>query len=170
MKFSDLRIEQEDIFNSTIIKINQNTTSRIAITMGNSNKKRANQNQKQSSSRPADHPHMQVFEPPPAISASALPNMPRLPKPGQANRNRCILGRYGMYSQLQDERVLLPLTKVAIRSELFGAFATSTFELTYVNPSDKHPLNCSFSFPMEDTSAVVDFEACIDDRKIKTRV
>ena len=66
--------------------------------------------------------------------------------------------------------MLLPLTKVAIRSELFGAIATSTFELTYVNPSDKHPLNCSFSFPMEETSAVIDFEASIDERKIKTRV
>ena len=111
---------------------------------------------------------MQVFEPAPAISLSALPSMPRQPKLDQANRNRCL--RYGMYSQLQDERVLLPLTKVAIRSELFGAFATSTFELTYVNPSDKHPLNCVFSFPMEEASAVVDFEACIDERKIKTRV
>ena len=66
--------------------------------------------------------------------------------------------------------MLLPLTKVAIRSELFGAFATSTFELTYVNPSSKHPHNCSFSFPMEEKSAVVDFEASIDERKIKTRV
>ena len=111
---------------------------------------------------------MQVFEPAPAISLSALPSMPRQPKLDQVNRNRCL--RYGMYSQLQDERVLLPLTKVAIRSELFGAFATSTFELTYVNPSDKHPLNCSFSFPMEEASAVVDFEACIEERKIKTRV
>ena len=66
--------------------------------------------------------------------------------------------------------MLLPLTKVAIKSEVFGAFATSTFELTYLNPSDKHTLNCYFSFPMEETSAVFDFEACIDERKIKMRV
>ena len=114
---------------------------------------------------------MQVLEPAPAVSLNSLPSMPRQRELGQVDRKRrkgCI--RYGLYSQLEEERLLLPLTKVAIRSELFGAFATSTFELTYVNPSEKHPLNCVFSFPMEEASAVVDFEACIDERKIKTRV
>ena len=66
--------------------------------------------------------------------------------------------------------MLLPLTKVEIKSQVFGAFATSTFELTYVNPSDKYQLNCCFSFAIEEASVVFDFEACIDERKIKTRV
>ena len=69
-----------------------------------------------------------------------------------------------------DETLLLPLKKVGIKSELRGAFATTSVELIYVNPSKKNPLECQFMFPLEKTSTLVKFEAKIEDTVISTKV
>ena len=64
----------------------------------------------------------------------------------------------------------MPLKKVDIKSELRGATAISTIELTYVNPHKENPLECTYVFPLEKTTLLAKFEAVIDDRVIETKV
>ena len=64
----------------------------------------------------------------------------------------------------------MPLKKVAVKSELHGAIAISQFELTYFNPLDGHPLECSVLFDLEDTVILSSFEATIDERVLHTKV
>ena len=66
--------------------------------------------------------------------------------------------------------MLLPLTKVAISSELQGALATTDVELTYLNPSLDKNLECTYTFPLEKTSVLTNFEATINGKVIRTQV
>ena len=51
-----------------------------------------------------------------------------------------------------------------------GAFATTSVELTYINPEKDAPLECKFTLPVEKTSTVAKFEAEIDGKVITTKV
>ena len=64
----------------------------------------------------------------------------------------------------------MPLTKVAVKSELRGIMATTNVELTYVNPSKDDPLECTYTFPLDKTSVLAKFEASIDNRIIVTKI
>jgi len=64
----------------------------------------------------------------------------------------------------------MPLTKAEIKSELRGALATTNVELTYVNPSKENPYECTYTFPLEKSSFLANFEAKIDDRVIETMI
>ena len=44
--------------------------------------------------------------------------------------------------------------------------ASVDVELTYVNPTQDNPLECTFMFPLEKTSFLSKLEAIIDDRRI----
>ena len=68
------------------------------------------------------------------------------------------------------DKLLLPLKKVSVSSVLRGCFSTTSVELTYVNPSEQHPLECNFNVPIEETQTMTEFEAEIDEKIIKTRV
>ena len=55
------------------------------------------------------------------------------------------------------QKLLVPLTKVEIRSELRCATAVTNFELTYRNPSKESALECSYKFPLEKNTQLVKF-------------
>jgi len=67
-----------------------------------------------------------------------LPEMPKL----CANRRCC--GSFAFYATNGDDKLLLPLKKIDVKSELCGGLAVTSVELTYVNPSSEHPLECTF--------------------------
>ena len=94
----------------------------------------------------------------------SMPEMPRLCK----NPKCC--AKFAFYAKNGEDKWLLPLRKVHIESELRGAFSSTAVELTYVNPSEEHPLSCTFAFPIDKTSTLTKFEAQINDRVINTRV
>ena len=54
----------------------------------------------------------------------------------------------GEHSQPK-QKLLVPLTKIEIKSELRCATALTNFELTYRNPSKESALECSYKFPLE---------------------
>ena len=64
----------------------------------------------------------------------------------------------------------MPLTKVDVKAELTGAFAVTSVELCYVNPSKDSPFECTYTFPLEKTSVLTEFRATIDDKVIETKV
>lgn len=66
--------------------------------------------------------------------------------------------------------MLVPLTKVRINSELRGIFATTSAEMTYVNPLKDQPLECKIIYPVEKESTITRFEVQIDDRVMQTRI
>ena len=98
------------------------------------------------------------------IQVAAQQELPKLCK----NAKCC--GQYTLASLLDDEKILLPLTKAEIRSELRGAHATTNVELTYQNPSNVNPFECTYTFPLEKASFLAKFEAKIDDRTIETKI
>ena len=80
-------------------------------------------------------------------------------------------GKYLFYAEAAEgKKVLIPLTKVDVKVEIQGAFASTKVELSYVNASKDNPYECTYSFPLEKTNVLTDFEANIDDRVIKTKV
>ena len=89
--------------------------------------------------------------------------------PVPCKNNKCC-GKYLFYAEKNDQRILMPLTKVDISTEIRGARAVTNVELSYVNPSKENPYECSYTFPLEKTSVLASFEAKIDDRVIKTKV
>ena len=64
----------------------------------------------------------------------------------------------------------MPLTKIDIKSELRGATAITNVELTYRNPEQQNPLECTFVFPLEKTTLLAKFEATIDDKVVETKI
>ena len=64
----------------------------------------------------------------------------------------------------------MPLKKVNVQAELRGAMATIELELTYTNPSNESPLECTYVFPLEKTTILSKFEAVIGDKVVKTKV
>ena len=64
----------------------------------------------------------------------------------------------------------MPLAKVLVRSLLRGALATTDVQLTYHNPNKQNPLECTYTFPLEKTSVLANFEATIDDKVIETKI
>ena len=93
-----------------------------------------------------------------------LPDMPKL-----CTNPKCC-AKFAFFVENGNEKLLLPLKKVVIKSELLGCFSSTSVELTYVNPSEQHPLECTFAFPLENTQTLTKFEAIIEDRVINTRV
>mmetsp|Transcript_191 Transcript_191/g.183 ORF Transcript_191/g.183 Transcript_191/m.183 type:complete len:121 (+) Transcript_191:70-432(+) len=77
---------------------------------------------------------------------------------------------FSCYTVYKGQKLLMPLTKAFLKSELRGALATISIELSYVNPSENHPLEVRYSFPLEEANTLVDFKARIEDREINTRV
>jgi len=64
---------------------------------------------------------------------------------------------------------LVPLQRVNVKAEIQGAFATTTVEMVYKNPG-RATLECRFTFPLEESSTLADFEAAIDEKVITTKV
>ena len=54
-----------------------------------------------------------------------------------ANRRCC--GSFAFYATNGDDKLLMPLKKVDVKSELCGGLAVTNVELTYVNPSSEQP-------------------------------
>ena len=85
-------------------------------------------------------------------------------------KNSKCCGKYLLYANQGEQKVLLPLTKAKIKTELRGALAVTSVELSYVNPSKENPLECTYTFPLEKTSVLSEFTATFDDKVIKTKV
>ena len=66
-----------------------------------------------------------------------------------------------------NEKVLLPFTKIAVFSELRGPLADITVKMTYINPSQKHSIDCGYAFPIDVDTVLVDFLANIEGKVIK---
>ena len=49
-------------------------------------------------------------------------------------KNSKCCGRYALFAEQGENELLMPLTKVTVKSELWGAMTTTNVELTYVNP------------------------------------
>ena len=81
-------------------------------------------------------------------------------------KNSKCCGKYLFYANQGDQKVLLPLTKAKIKTELRGALAVTCVELSYVNPSKENPLECTYTFPLEKTSVLSEFTATFDDKVI----
>mmetsp|Transcript_24425 Transcript_24425/g.28740 ORF Transcript_24425/g.28740 Transcript_24425/m.28740 type:complete len:145 (+) Transcript_24425:60-494(+) len=79
-------------------------------------------------------------------------------------------GKFGLTAVQNDEKVLLPLTKVSIKGELRGVRSTTEVELTYLNPSKDSPLECTYSFPIEPNTVLAKLEATINDCVIETKI
>ena len=86
-------------------------------------------------------------------------------------QNKKCCGKYVFYAEMEDKKkVLVPLTKVDVKSELRGSTAITNVELTYQNPLDDNPLECTYVFPLEKTTLLAKFEAIIDDKVVETKV
>ena len=94
-----------------------------------------------------------------------LDKMPKI-----CNNKKCCGKQMQMVTEILEETVLVPLKKVEVRSALRGAIASTTLELTYVNPGLVYPIECSFVFPVEMSMVLVNFEAFIDGKVIGTCV
>ena len=62
------------------------------------------------------------------------------------------------------------MKKVDISCELRGPQAAINVELTYVNPSKKNPVECTYIFPLDKGTLLSKFEASIDGREIETQI
>ena len=60
----------------------------------------------------------------------------------------------------------MPLTNISVKTEIRGIFANTKVEMTYVNPTQDHPYECSYTFPLEKTSFLAKLEAFIGDKQI----
>ena len=80
------------------------------------------------------------------------------------------MSQYQLYAIKGDKKVLLPLRTVNVRTELRGATANTFVELTYYNPSQNSPLECTYTFPLDKNTVLGKFEAIIDDRVVKTKI
>ena len=80
--------------------------------------------------------------------------------------------KYALFAEQGEDKkkVLLPLTRVDVKGEIRGAMVTQNIELTYVNPSEDSPLECTYTFPLDKASTLASLEVTIDDRIIKTKV
>ena len=86
-------------------------------------------------------------------------------------QNKKCCGKFIFYAEKEDKsKVLLPLKKVDVKSELRGATAITNVELTYQNPNEDSPLECTYVFPLEKTTLLSKFEAIIDDKVVETKV
>ena len=65
---------------------------------------------------------------------------------------------------------MMPLTRVNIKSELRGSLAATSFELTFVNPSEVDAFECTNMFRLDKSAVLTKFEASIDDRVIATKI
>ena len=79
-------------------------------------------------------------------------------------------GRYTLFSEKDGEKVLVPLSKVDVKTEIRGAIATMNAELVYTNPSESNPLECSYILPIVNNTVLAKFEASIDGRIIETKI
>ena len=84
--------------------------------------------------------------------------------------NSKVCGYYHLYAEVGQDKVLLPLQAVNIKTELRGPMATTNVELTYVNPMEDRPLECTYTLPIDKSIVLSKFEAIIDDRVVKTIV
>ena len=66
----------------------------------------------------------------------------------------------------EDSKIMLPLKKVDIKSEIRGPTAITNVELTYVNFMDENAVECTYTFPLEKTTLLAKFEAIIDDKVV----
>ena len=87
-------------------------------------------------------------------------------------KNKKCCGKYVFFAKKADseEKELLPLKRVDIKSEIRGSFAVTNVELRYVNPHVDSPLECTYVFPVEKTTILAKFEAMIDNRVVATKV
>ena len=106
------------------------------------------------------------------IQDTSVPTVPQEVKdviPVPCKNNKCC-GKYLFYAVKDDQKVLMPLTKVDIKVEIRGALATTKVQLCYINPSKESSQECTYTFPLDKTSVLADFDAKIDDRVIQTKV
>ena len=80
------------------------------------------------------------------------------------------MSQYQLYAIKGNKKVLLPLRSVNVRTELRGATANTSVELTYYNPSETNPLECTYTFPLDKNTVLAKFEAIIDDRVVQTKI
>ena len=78
--------------------------------------------------------------------------------------------KYLFYAEKDDEKVLLPLKSIDIKSELRGAVAITNVELSYINPTSDNPFECTYSFPIDKNTVLAKFEAIIDDKVVQTKI
>lgn len=92
--------------------------------------------------------------------------------PPKLCKNRKCCGKYVFFAKKADseEKELLPLKKVDVKSEIRGSFAVTNVELRYVNPHKDSPLECTYVFPVEKSTILAKFEAMIDNRVVATKI
>ena len=101
-----------------------------------------------------------------STNASASKEMPK-----PCSNKKCC-GKYIFFAEVGEDKkkVLVPLTKVDVKSELRGSTAITNVELTYKNPLEDNPLECTYVFPLDKTTLLAKFEAVIDDKVVETKV
>ena len=66
--------------------------------------------------------------------------------------------------------MLLPFKSVKIRGVLEGPIATLDIDLTYVNPDEASPIECSYEFPMDKDTIFARLVCKIEDRQVEAEV
>ena len=84
--------------------------------------------------------------------------------------NRCCGNHLFFAENEAGERELIPLKSVKVHTELQGPLAVMSVELTYTNPHQDSPLECTYTFPLDKATVLTSFEAVIADRTVKTKV
>ena len=77
--------------------------------------------------------------------------------------------KYGLIAIIKEHQVPVPLKKVQLDVKIIDFIAQVTLIQEYVNEED-NVIEVQYSYPVEESAAVVGFEAMIDGRDIVTEV
>ena len=77
--------------------------------------------------------------------------------------------KYGLLAIIKEHQVPVPLKNVQLDVKIVDFIAQVTLIQDYVNEED-NVIEVEYSFPVEESAAVVGFEAMIDGREIVTEV
>ena len=62
------------------------------------------------------------------------------------------------------------MKSITIKGKLRGGLAVLDVDLTYINKHKKHPIECTYEFPIDQATLVNKLVAKIEDREIVTKV
>ena len=66
--------------------------------------------------------------------------------------------------------MLLPFKSVKINGVIEGPIATIDIELTYLNPNNDNPIECSYEFPFDKDSIFAKLVCIIEDKQVEAVV
>ena len=68
------------------------------------------------------------------------------------------------------ESSLLPLKSVTINGSLEGPIASLDIEMTYLNESEEHPIECTYEFPLDKETIFASLVAKIGESEVVAQV